>query len=743
MQTHDSIGPSNSERELRSSLSGRWHNQEEIPEVKGYDNFITIDWMEDEIREHERRIAKTNQNKRTSLIYKVISLSQYWLVLASIGIIIGFIAACLNIITAWLASLRMGYCSGHFYLNKSFCCLGIEEGPCENWKSWTLYTFSNYLFYVLICIFFAFLAAFLVKVHAPSAAGSGISEIKCVVSGFVTRGFLGKWSLLLKSVALPLAIASGLSVGKEGPSVHYSVCVGNMVAKLFKKYRESASKSRDFLVAASAAGVAVAFGSPMGGVLFSIEEISPVFQLSTMSSSYFCSLVAVSTLASLNPFRTGQLVMFEVTYDSNWHYFEIPLYIVLGVFGGLYGIIVTKLNLKFVALRKKYFISHPIKEVVILAALTASICYFNDFLKTDMTESMQILFHECNSGFKNKICDPNMNKVSLVTSLAFATIARMFFIIITYGCKIPAGIFVPSMATGATFGRTLGVLFDKFYRNHQDLLLFKICSSGEHNCIIPGTYAFLGAAAALCGITNMTVTVVIIMYELTGALRYIVPTMIVVAITQVLNEKYKNGAIADQMIEFNGLPFIDTKKEHNFNTPVTSAMSHVVIAFSSDESERLCVDKLRNILEKTDCRGYPVIKSSSRPLIIGYISRVDMEPVISKNSSNGHQFCSFVSSNIAEDKLDLSFLVNKHPFTISCKADLDFVTTMFVKLGPRYILIEKDGVLVGIITRKDILRYEFTKKSLQNSHIINKNMDYKVIWIHMKNFASKIANFFG
>lgn len=742
MQTNDSIDPSSSEWELRSSLSGRWRNQDKIPEVKGYNNFITVDWMEDEIREHERRKAKTSLNKRTSLIYKIISLSQYWLVLASIGIIIGFIAACLNIITAWLASLRVGYCSEHFYLNKSFCCLGIEEGPCENWRPWTLYSFSNYLFYVLICVFFAFLAAFLVKVHAPSAAGSGISEIKCIVSGFVTRGFLGKWTLLLKSIALPLAIASGLSVGKEGPSVHYSVCVGNMVAKLFKKYRESASKSRDFLVAASAAGVAVAFGSPMGGVLFSVEEISPVFQLSTISSSYFCSLVAVSTLASLNPFRTGQLVMFEVTYDSNWHYFEIPLYIVLGIFGGLYGIIVTKLNLKFVALRKRFLISHPIKEVVILAALTASICYFNDFLKTDMTESMQILFHECNGGFKNKICDPNMNKTSLVTSLTFATIARMFFIIITYGCKVPAGIFVPSMATGATFGRALGVLFDNFYRNHQDLLLFKICSSGEHNCIIPGTYAFLGAAAALCGITNMTVTVVIIMYELTGALRYIVPTMIVVAITQGLNEKYKNGPIADQMIEFNGLPFIDTKKEYHFNTSVTSAMSHVVVAFSSDESECLRLNELSKILEKTSCRGYPVIKSSSRPLIIGYISKADIESVISQNSSNGQKFCSFVSSNIGEDKLDLSFLVNKHPFTISFKASLDYVTTMFVKLGPRYILIEKEGIFVGIITRKDILRYEFTKKSLQNNHLIYKNTSNKMTWIYMRNIGSKVAALF-
>ena len=92
------------------------------------------------------------------------------------------------------------------------------------------------------------------------------------------KGFLGFWTLLIKSICLPLAIASGLSVGKEGPSVHYAVCTGNVISRFFDKYKRNAAKTREISSACAAAGVAVAFGSPIGGVLFSLEVRIPSVQ---------------------------------------------------------------------------------------------------------------------------------------------------------------------------------------------------------------------------------------------------------------------------------------------------------------------------------------------------------------------------------------------------------------------------------------------------------------------------------
>lgn len=107
----------------------------------------------------------------------------------------------------------------------------------------------------------------------------------------------------------------------------------------------------------------------------------------------------------------------------------------------------------------------------------------------------------------------------MVNSLLLATVLRTVLIIISYGAKVPAGIFVPSMAVGATFGRMVGILVKAAFRYEADLSsvsrkkqaltvgcisnsayphlsIFFACEP-EKPCITPGTYAFLGAAAAL------------------------------------------------------------------------------------------------------------------------------------------------------------------------------------------------------------------------------------------------------
>lgn len=141
-----------------------------------------------------------------------------------------------------------------------------------------------------------------------------------------------------------MAVASNLSIGKEGPSVHMACCVGNVISRCFKKFKTSKAEMREILTASSAAGVAVAFGSPIGGVLFALEEMSATFPNRTMWKSFFCAMIATIVLQFMNPFRTGKLVMFQVSYDRDWHFFEYSFVLVIGLFGVSKNIILKRMN---------------------------------------------------------------------------------------------------------------------------------------------------------------------------------------------------------------------------------------------------------------------------------------------------------------------------------------------------------------------------------------------------------------
>jgi chloride channel 3/4/5 len=575
----------------------------------------------------------------------------------------------------------------------------------------------------------------LVRSFAPYAAGSGISEIKCIIAGFVMKGFLGFTTLAIKSVALPLAIASGLSVGKEGPSVHYAVCTGNVISRLFEKYKRNASKTREILSACAAAGVAVAFGSPIGGVLFSLEEMSSYFPLKTMWRSYFCALVATAVLAAMNPFRTGQLVMFQVHYDRSWHFFEVVFYIIIGIFGGLYGAFVIKWNLRAQAFRKKYLTKYAVLEATLLATGTAIICYPNMFLRIDMTESMEILFLECEGAEDyNGLCDKE-NRLRMILSLTIATIIRVFLVIISYGCKVPAGIFVPSMAIGASFGRTIGILVQALHEANPTSVFFSACQPlREGPCITPGTYAFLGAAAALSGIMHITVSVVVIMFELTGALTYILPTMIVVGVTKAVSELFGKGGIADRMIWFSGFPFLDNKEDHTFGVPVSQVMTSEVIALPTTG---LSMKNLEQLLREDRYQGFPIVEDHASKILVGYIGRTELRYAINRvkrdrsisptakcyfspPASLGHSVPATPATPVttfdgmASSSVDFSRFIDATPVTVHPRLPLETVMELFRKIGPRVILIEYHGKLTGLVTVKDCLKYQFKVEASEN-----------------------------
>lgn len=116
---------------------------EEISEIKRYEDFTTIDWVQDAVSEQARRRAKRREGygfweKEGALgwrrkVSESYDAGQAWLVVTIVGAAIGLNSALLNIITEWLSDIKLGYCTTGFYLNEQFCCWGAEGGTlcCE------------------------------------------------------------------------------------------------------------------------------------------------------------------------------------------------------------------------------------------------------------------------------------------------------------------------------------------------------------------------------------------------------------------------------------------------------------------------------------------------------------------------------------------------------------------------------------------------------------------------------------
>ena len=121
---------------------------EEIEEIKRYEDFTTIDWVQDAAREQVRRRTRQKENAGffehggglgwRHKMWESYDAGQAWIVVTLVGAAIGLNAGFLNIVTEWLSDIKLGHCTTAFYLNENFCCWGAENGRSINRYSWVL-----------------------------------------------------------------------------------------------------------------------------------------------------------------------------------------------------------------------------------------------------------------------------------------------------------------------------------------------------------------------------------------------------------------------------------------------------------------------------------------------------------------------------------------------------------------------------------------------------------------------------
>lgn len=532
------------------------------------------------------------------------------------------------------------------------------------------------------------------------AAGSGIPEIKTILSGFVIPHFLDFKVLVVKAAGAVFAVATGMCLGKEGPFVHISTCVAYLVGKCFPKYRENGRKMRELLSAGCSAGLSVAFGAPIGGVLFSYEEISTYFPRKVLWRAFFCSLWAAAILKMLNPTGTGKLVLFETGYGTSYSPIHYLVFILLGIAGGLWGGIFCKANFLWSKTFRQYSIikNHPVFEVFLVVLATGLLQYPNPMTREPGDKIIRNLLQTCQAGdiSSSWLCRQETSsdaRPKYIGWLVYGMMSKLILTIITFGCKVPSGIIIPALDAGAFCGRLVGQFIPS---------------------ISPGIFAMVGAAAFLAGVSRMTISLAVIMFELTGELEYIVPHMIAILVAKWVADALEASGVYDLAQSVLGHPFLDldhamklVQKEQKLVEeliPPAKTMQDITVQVPSSNkvSRKILFDKLERLKERGLMDAGLVLVQEG--MLQGYLAEGELDFGLNKLGAvwddAGQVRVLGSSAEDGGDDFHLSIFVDRTPLTICAKAPMEYAVEMFGKLGLRHLCVTEEGSgrLIGVST---------------------------------------------
>jgi chloride channel 3/4/5 len=207
----------------------------------------------------------------------------------------------------------------------------------------------------------------------------------------------------------------------------------------------------------------------------------------------------------------------------------------------------------------------------------------------------------------------------------------------------------------------------------------------------------------------MTVSIVVIMFELTGALTYVLPIMIAVMISKWVGDAFGKKGIYESWIQFNEYPFLDNSDEALIpDIPVSRIMTRIedlIVLTATGHT----IASLTHILATQPYRGFPVISDPREAILLGYISRAELEYNLQSATQTPRSLppeteAFFSHQPLADPSttLDLRPWMDQTPLTLPSRSNLLLTANYFQKLGLRYVLFSDRGVLQGILTKKDV-----------------------------------------
>lgn len=420
----------------------------------------------------------------------------------------------------------------------------------------------------------ALVTGYLLFRYFPEARGSGIPQTKFAL--FIRDGYMSLRSVLGKFICCSGSLASGIALGREGPSVQIGAGIASVLGRRFGL---PPNRIRALVPVGCSAALAAAFNTPIAAVLFSLEEILGDLHAPVLGSVVIASATSWMTLHLI----LGDEPLFHVPAYQLLSPAEFLIYGVLGVVGGIGSVVFVKLLLWI----RSWFKRLPARNAWLYPAAGG------------LTVGLLGLFMPEVLGVGYDYVERVLGGDMALRTVIILAILKIIATAMSYSSGNAGGIFGPSLFIGAMIGGAVGSVAHS---------LFPAWTAN------PGAYALVGMGTAFAGIVRTPFTSVIMIFEMTRDYSVIVPLMISNLISYFVSAQLQPKSIYEALAEQDGvhLPGAEVR-EHIGRNQVASVMRDLSLASATTiaDAARLFKESKVNSLPVThDGRVIAVISAS-------------------------------------------------------------------------------------------------------------------------------------
>ncbi len=349
--------------------------------------------------------------------------------------------------------------------------------------------------------------------YFPNARGSGVPQTKAAL--FARDGRITLRTIVGKFVCTSATLASGIPLGREGPSVQVGSGIASVLGRLLGLSNEQV---KNLIPVGAAAAIAAAFNTPLAAVLFALEEIMGDLNAPVMGAVVLASATSWMVLRLL----LGNNPLFKVPQYQLVSPWEFAAYAVLGVAGGLVSVAFTGLLLGM----RARFLRFP-KNTVWFQPLAGGLLV-----------GLMGWFVPQVMGVGYEYVGDALNGRMVFHLMVLLLVLKLFAVTTSYASGNAGGIFGPALFIGAMVGGTVGTV-----AHH----LFPAFTA------TPGAYALVGMGAVFAGIVRAPMTSVVMIFEMTQDYAVIVPLMIANLVSLFIASRLQHEPIYEALAVQDGI----------------------------------------------------------------------------------------------------------------------------------------------------------------------------------------------